>query len=300
MTVSRHGRNVESHHDHVSKSVLEIIMTKTFGEGIYGAYRQDGVLRVTASGHKPTPQTKVTLEHLPFLIFPPRLGLLFETDGITNPMVVPFDIEKAFPNYPPKAKFVSIVDKNGLHAIDIHEKPNSHSPLKIGDPSEASFVVYERIGTMHYLISKADDVVLAIYTKVFGPDSYANCQAYVASHSAAAEVTIDLIPNTLKARIDTRPGDETGPKLIVTVDAFVEVDWKVTLVAAEPQGINPLVKLLKLQVELPAGPVHSHAIAKRTLHYEEALPQEGYTNVTIENGTDTVSAPVEKPVEAAA
>jgi hypothetical protein len=257
------------------------------------------VLRVTASGHKPTPQTKVTLEQLPFLIFPPRLGLMFETEGITNPMVVPFDIEKAFPNYPPTAKFVSIADGSGLHAIDIHEKPDSHSPLKIADPAEACFVVYQQIGTAHYLIAKADDLVLAIYTKVFGPDSYANCQAYVVSHSVA-EVTIDLVPKTLEARIDAQPGAEPGPKLIVTVDAFVEVDWKVSLVAAEPQGINPLVKLLRLAVELPSGPVHSHAIAKRTLHYEETPPHEGYTNVTIENGADTVSAAVEKPVEAAA
>jgi hypothetical protein len=277
--------------------VLEVIMPKTFGEGIYGAYRQDGVLRVTASGHKPTPQTKVTLEQLPFLIFPPRLGLMFETDGVTSPMEVPFDIEKAFPNYPATAKYVSIADKNGLHAIDIHEKPDSHSPLKIADPNEASFVVYQQIGTMHYLIAKADDVVLAIYTKVFGPNSYAKCQAYVASHSAP-EVTIDLIPNTLKAEIDTQPGEEAGHKLVVTVDAFVEVDWKVNLVSAEPQGINPLVKLLKLEVELPAGPVHSHAIAKRTLHYEETPAQQGYTNVTIENGADTVSTVVEKMAEA--
>jgi hypothetical protein len=214
-------------------------------------------------------------------------------------MEVPFDIEKAFPNYPTTAKVVSIADKNGLHAIDIHEKANSHSPLKITDPREASFVVYQLVGTAHYVIARAEDVVLAIYTKVFGPASYAECQAYVTSHTAP-EVTVDLIANTLKARIEAHPGGEAGHKLVVAVEAFIEVDWKVNLVAAEPQGINPLVKLLRLDVELPTGAAHSHAIAQRVLHYEEATGQENYTNVTIENGDDTMSAAVEKATMTAA
>jgi hypothetical protein len=267
-------------------------MSKTLGQGIFSAYRQDGVLHVTASGQKPTSQTKVTLEQLPFLIFPPRLALVFETEGITSPVVVPFEIEKAFPHYPATTHVVNIVDKNGLHAIDILEKPATASPLKITDPAEATFVVYQQIGTTHYLIAKSGDIVLAIYSKVFGPDTYAHCQAYVASHSLAAQ-SVDLIANTLKAWIDRQPGTEPGPRLIVTVDAFVEVDWTVTLIPATPQGINPLVKLLKLDIQLPAGPVHSHAITKRTLRYEEAPAQEPYTNVTIENGAQTVSAVVE-------
>ncbi len=266
-------------------------MSKTFGEGIYSAYREDGLLRVTASGHKPTPQTKVTLEQLPFLIFPPRLGLWFETEGITSPMVVPFEIEKALPTYPAAAKVVNIADKNGLHSIDIVEKPATASPLKLIDPAEASFVVYQQIDTSHYLIAEADAIVPAIYIKVLGPDTYAHCQAYVATH-AQVPPSVDLIPDTLKAWIDSEPGPEASPKLIVNVDTIVEVDWTVTLTSATPQGINPLIKLLKLDVQLPAGPIHSNALAKRTLRYEETAPQEPYTCVTIENGAQTLSTDV--------
>src|SRR6202030_1733141 len=111
-------------------------------------------------------------------------------------MEVPFEIEKALPNYPAKAKFVSIADKSGLHAIDIREKADSHPPLQIADPNEANFNVYQQIDTTHYLIAKANAPVLAVYTKVFGPASYAECQAYLASHSPH-EITVDLIANTL-------------------------------------------------------------------------------------------------------
>jgi hypothetical protein len=267
-----------------------MIMAKTFGEGIYSAYRQDDVLHVMASGLEPTLQTKVTLEELPFLIFPPRLGLMFETAGITSPATRPFEIEKAFPSYPASTKVVAIADKNGLHAIDIVEKPATVSPLIVADPAAASFVVYQQVGTEHYLIAKSDDFVPAIYLKVFGPDTYAHCQAYIAPHTVAAP-TLDLIANSFVARIE-RPHDQ-APKFIVTIDAFVEVDWTATLTPADPQGINPLVKLLKFDVTLPAGPVHSHAIARRTFHYEENPAGHAYTNVTIENGAQTLSKLVE-------
>ncbi len=268
-------------------------MSKVFGVGIYSAYRQNGILHVTASGLKPTAQTKVTIEELPFLIYPPELGLFFETDGITSPVVLPFDIERAVTIYPASAKAVHIVDKNGLHAIHIVEKPATGSGT-ITDPAATQFVVYHQIGLNRYLIAKSDAIVPAIYYKVFGPDTYAACQAYVAAHTAPAEPSINITPGTLKAWIDRQPGVEDGAKLIVTVDAIVEVDWTVKLVSAVPQGFNPLVKLLRFEVHLPTGPVHSNALMTKTFRYEEALAQQAYTNVTVENGPGSVSAPVQE------
>ncbi|MGP0061798.1 MAG: hypothetical protein ACLPID_21240 [Beijerinckiaceae bacterium] len=267
-------------------------MSKTFGEGIYSAYRQDGVLHVTVSGLTAEAQTKITLEELPFLIFPPRLGLMFETNGLASPAGLPFEIEKPFPSYPAATKVVSIADKNGLHAIDVVEKPATVSPLIISDFAEAGFGVYQQTDTEHYLIAKSDSVVPAIYSKVFGPDTYANCQGYVASQSVATP-SADLIPNTLKAWIDRQPYGTTSSKLTVTVDAIVEVDWTVTLTAATPQGFNPQVKLLKLDIQLPNGPIHSNAMIRRTLRYEESPPQDDYTTVTVENGAQTLSKVVE-------
>ncbi|MBR1219176.1 hypothetical protein JQ557_14325 [Bradyrhizobium sp. U87765 SZCCT0131] len=263
-------------------------MSKTLGAGIYTAYRQNGILHVKAVGWKPTAQTKVYLEQLPFLIFPPQVALIFETEGITSPVELPFETEKAFPGYPASAKVVTVVDRNGHHAIQIDERPATAAPLMIGNPAEPRFVVYRQIGTDLYLIAPADAPVIAIYVRVFGPDTYAACQAYVAAHSAPPPV-VELLPGSLHAWIDAMPG---GPaRLVVTVDAFVEVDWTVTLVSAVPQGINPLVKLLRPEVQLPPGPVHSHAIGLRTLRYEEPQPL-AYTDVTIENGLLSLSAKV--------
>jgi hypothetical protein len=272
--------------------MLEREMAKTLGEGIFSACRQDGILHLTATGQKPSPQTKVTIEQLPFLIFPPRFALMFESEGITNPLVVPFDLERAFPRYPQPAKTVSVLDKNGLHTIDIVDKPATNSGIVIDDPTTATYVVYQQINTEHYLIAKSDAIVPAIYSKVFGPNSYAHCQAYVAAHSPAPQPSVDLVPDSLNASIDRQPGTEHGSKLIVTVDALVEVDWSVTLVSAVPQGINPLVKLLKSDIRLPPGPVHSNAIIRKTFRCEESPAQEPYTNVTVENGSGSVSAPV--------
>ncbi|MBR0968504.1 hypothetical protein JQ554_30500 [Bradyrhizobium diazoefficiens] len=267
-------------------------MSKVFGEGIYSAYRQDGILHVRATGLKPTAQTIVTIEELPFLIFPPRLGLFFETDGITNPVVLPFDVERAFPNYPAHVTVVNIVDKNGVHTINIVEKPAAAASLLIADPAAAQFVVYQQIGTDHYLIAKSDDVVLAIYYKVFGPDTYANCQAYVAAHARPIIPAVEVVPGTFSAWINRQPGVEPGPRFIATVDAIVEVDWNVTLISAVPQGFNPLIKLLRFDVQLPPGPKHSNALIRRTFRFEESPPQHPFTDSTIENGPGSITTPV--------
>ena len=60
---------------------------------------------------------------------------------------------------------------------------------------------------------------------------------------------------------------------------------------AEPQGINPLDKLLHFQVRRPIGP-HSDAIAKRTLSYHEAHAKAEYTHATIQDGTETQTVQV--------
>jgi hypothetical protein len=104
---------------------------------------------------------------------------------------------------------------------------------------------------------------------------------------------VDAVPNSMKAWIDSQPGMGKDPKLIVSIDVMVEVDWKVALISAVPQGFNPLVKLLKFDVQLPSGP-HSSTVKKRTLRYEESPPQESYSDATIENEGESISAPVKK------
>lgn len=263
-------------------------MVKSLGEGIYSASRQDGILHVRAVGHKPALQVKVTLEQLPFLIYPPEIGLFFESADIVSPVVVPFEIERAFPAYPASARSVTIIDRNGSHAIVIVEQTSPADDAF--DLSKDRFVVYRALIGDRYLIAKEGALVVGIYVKVFGPDTYEHCKAYVAAH--APPVQVDIVPGTLSAWIDKQPGVQNGSKLIVVVDAWLEVDWKVELVAAVPQGINLAIKLLKFNVQLPPGPVHSHAFVRRTLRYEETPAGFNYTEVTIENGSASTSAVV--------
>ena len=187
--------------------------------------------------------------------------------------------------------FISIADKNGVHAVDILEKPATGSNRTVTDPTASDFVVYRQLNTDRYLIAKSDAVVIEIYYKVFGPDTYANCQAYVVAHTPPPELDIDAA--SLRAWIDRQPGVQNGSKLIVTVDATVEVDWTVTLVSAVPQGFNPMVKLLKFDIQLPTGAVHSNAMMKKTFRYEESPSQQAYTDVTILNGSKPISKSVE-------
>ncbi len=107
-----------------------------------------------------------------------------------------------------------------------------------------------------------------------------------------ATTTISIVPGSLKAILNEQPGPGRKPKLIVSVDGEVEVDWDVKLVAATPQGINPRIKLLKFEVHKPKGR-HSNAIIRKTFRYEESPAQERYTDVTIEHEGKDGTAKVE-------
>jgi hypothetical protein len=106
-----------------------------------------------------------------------------------------------------------------------------------------------------------------------------------------AQPVIDIVADSLEAVRDAEPGKNKHHKLTVVVDVEAEVDWKIKLVEAHPQGTNPQVKLLRFEVVLPTGP-HSNAIAQRTLRYTEAPPKAAYTDVTIEDGKQSVSKKV--------
>jgi hypothetical protein len=103
---------------------------------------------------------------------------------------------------------------------------------------------------------------------------------------------LNVVPGSLKAWIDRQPGISKSPKLHATIDVSAEVDWKIALVAAVPQGINPRIKLLRFEVGLPTGR-HSNAIAQRTVRYEEPVGPDNYTNVTVLNDGESITTDVE-------
>ena len=87
-----------------------------------------------------------------------------------------------------------------------------------------------------------------------------------------AQPVVPIIPHSLKAVLNEQVGPGHPHSFTASVDVEVEVDWKVELVSAKPQGINPLVKLLAFHVELPHGTAHSkrHRQAHAPLRGEAA------------------------------
>ena len=96
---------------------------------------------------------------------------------------------------------------------------------------------------------------------------------------------------SLRAIIDKQPGGGRQHVFLVVVDVEVETSWTVSLVAAVPQGINPLIKLLRLRVEVPPGP-QVGALARRTLRLEETPPCADYQEVWLGEGDAAISAKV--------
>lgn len=267
-------------------------MSAVLGEAIFHAYRQDGILYILANGEKPTPQTQVSIQPLPFLIHPPQYALLFETSGITNPLITPFLVSRAFPNYPPEST-VTILDKNGLHTIDIVEKTTTVTRTTADDAASTSFTVYRQIGTDRYLIARSGDMVIDIFVAVFGPDTHANCEAYVAAHSRPVTPRLEIVAHSLHGWVNRQPGIENGPKFIVTVDAYVGSDWTVALVAVSPQGIVAEDKLLKFDVVVPTGGGCFGELIRKTFRYDEAPAQVIYTQATITNAASAASTDVQ-------
>ncbi|MGZ9020883.1 MAG: hypothetical protein ACXW3S_13180 [Rhodoplanes sp.] len=67
--------------------------------------------------------------------------------------------------------------------------------------------------------------------------------------------------------------------------------WKVTLVRKVPQGINPRILLLDVQAAPPKEPV-IQVIQVIPLRYEESPPQNDYSQVTVLDGSDSVTVDV--------
>ena len=106
------------------------------------------------------------------------------------------------------------------------------------------------------------------------------------------EHVVPIIAGTLKAILDKQPGPNRHHHFFVTAEVEAEIDWKIKLVAAEPQGINPLEEILRFDVVVPPG-IHSDAIARRTVRYEESPPGADYRDVLLHDGKETARARVE-------
>lgn len=154
-------------------------MSKHYGVGAYRAQRiAPGVIAIIAIGSAPNANTVVTIEQLPWRIYPPRFGLFFSDPAVVMPAVVPFIRIGVF-LYPKGNSVVTIFDAAGAHAVDIVDDINL-TALEV--PGSDQFAVYQQIGRSNCIVAPADALLPAIYYRVYGPASEADCNAWAVAN----------------------------------------------------------------------------------------------------------------------
>jgi hypothetical protein len=146
---------------------------------LYQATRlTDTSVLIFAAGEAPNLNTQVSIELLPWRIFPPHFGLFFETPQVGLPATRPFLVWGIFP-YPKGIDELVIVDAAGRHTVPILGAfPFAASERKLQEAP--SFVAYRQIGVAsNCMLAPADAMVPMIYSRAFGPATQAECQAWI-------------------------------------------------------------------------------------------------------------------------
>jgi len=152
-------------------------MSKQYGIArLYQALRlADTAVLIMAVGEAPNFNTRVSLEQLPWRIFPPQFGLFFDTPEIQLPALRPFAVSAVFP-YPKDVADLTIVDAAGRHKVAILSAfPFPAAEREKHLQGQKEFIAYQQIGVANCMIAPEDAMVPMIYTKAFGPASYAEC-----------------------------------------------------------------------------------------------------------------------------
>jgi hypothetical protein len=161
-------------------------MTKEFGVAhTYEAARIHGAaVVIVAVGEAPYLNTRVTLEQLPWRIYPPHFGLFFETPPFGLPATRPF-VVSAVVGYPADIDELTIIDANGRHLVKIVSVIQFRA-AKVDVNAEKEFLAYKQIGFANCMIAPVDAVVPMIFRRAFGPASYADCEAWIAQNCGKA------------------------------------------------------------------------------------------------------------------
>lgn len=256
---------------------------KQLGRARYHAYRLLGMTYLTATGETSHLNDKFDFEQLPFRIFPPIFAFYVITPDIGLPTTRPFSYQESI-IYPASVKIIRVQDADGMHEVPIAEvvPPIDVAGMAMAVDGNADHCVFSWIGVNRLLIAKCDATLPAVYTRVFGPASLADCEKYVANNGGfAVDATggLEVLKDTFRAWIDTMP--MAGPKLIVIGDVIAPTSgWRVSFTPASPQGFNPLDLIMEVGATPPSGQV----LQMRTpipLRYEEAPPRHAYASVTI-------------------
>jgi hypothetical protein len=155
-------------------------MAKDFGVANYTARKvSEGLVLVIADGTAPYVNTRVTLEQLSWRIWPPRIGLYFDTPGAALPALRPFIISGLF-IYPVSLGQVTLIDAAGEHSVKIGATISHDAPPEEWVNSDKAFNAYQQIGMANCMIAPVDAMVPMIFRKAHGPDSYNGCEDWIA------------------------------------------------------------------------------------------------------------------------
>jgi hypothetical protein len=159
--------------------LMEASMLKDYGIAQYyqAARLLDTAVLIVAAGQAPNLNTRVTLEQLPWRIFPPLFGLFFETPEVSLPATRPFVVTGVFP-YPKGIDKLTVIDAAGRHDIAILGA-FPFEPLEKEVAARQDFVAYRQTGGTNCMIAPADAMVPMIYSRAFGPAPHDECQAWV-------------------------------------------------------------------------------------------------------------------------
>lgn len=161
-------------------------MLKQFGVAhTYEAVRIHSVaVAVVAIGETANLNTRVMLEQLPWKIYPPHFGLFFEHPQIALPATRPFVVSSLFA-YPADVGELTFIDANGRHVVKIGETVAlSAAERRVNE--EGAFLAYKQIGFPNCMIAPVDAVVPMIFARAYGPDTYTNCEAWIAQNCGKA------------------------------------------------------------------------------------------------------------------
>lgn len=169
---------------------------RTYGIAEYSAnwIGKSLLVKLTASGVLPCANYSAQLEKRPERVDPPNWDMIFYTQDVCLKALKPFTVEASFPNTT-GAKSIVVYDAIGKHEVSIEfdaeqADAEDYGPIECcADRDE--YVVYGRLpkpdtGHKGCIVVPADNIVLGIYYRAFGPASKVECDAFALKNCAPA------------------------------------------------------------------------------------------------------------------
>ncbi|WP_211380741.1 hypothetical protein [Agrobacterium tumefaciens] len=154
------------------------------GNATISAKRAGPITYLTATGVSKNDGETYDFLQLPFFIYPPQWGFFIKGVGSSTLKKGDSFSYTELIQYPPDVDFVHVKTERGAELVKIENVSLDFVPYAEGEKGTiGTFSVFNRIGTAEYMIAKSDAILPAIYTKVFGPATYEECEKYMKDHA---------------------------------------------------------------------------------------------------------------------